>query len=108
MPDLISELNDYQAAAMGVRLESADERYALDGLVGEVGEIFSLLAKARRDGKKDDHELMVKKELGDVLWFIAAIAADNGYTLSDIANSNIAKLYKRKENGTLQGSGDNR
>jgi len=101
-------LNDYQAAAMGVRLDSADDRYALDGLVGEVGELFSLLAKARRDGEKPDHSLLLKKELGDVFWFLAAIATDNGWTLSDIANSNIMKLYKRKANNTLQGSGDYR
>lgn len=102
------EINDYQADAMSLRLESADDLYAQLGLVGEVGELFSLLAKARRDGKKFDHELMLKKELGDILWFIAAVAADNGYTLSDIAYSNLSKLYARKSNNTLQGSGDNR
>lgn len=101
-------LNDYQAAALGVRLEQADERYALDGLVGEVGELFSHLAKARRDGRKPDHEMLIKKELGDILWFVASIAADNGWTLEHIANSNIAKLYNRKQQGTLQGSGDYR
>lgn len=102
------ELNQYQASAMGLRLESADDLYAKFGLVGEVGEIFSLLAKARRDGKKFDHDLMIKKELGDVLWFIAAVAADHGYTLEDIAQCNLDKLYKRRDNNTLQGSGDNR
>lgn len=101
-------LNDYQAAAMAVRLDSADADYALKGLVGEVGELFSLLAKARRDGAKPDHDILIKKELGDILWFVAAIAADNGYTLEHIANSNIVKLYARKENNTLQGSGDYR
>ena len=102
------EINQYQAEAMGLRLESADELYAQLGLVGEVGELFSLLAKARRDGRKYDHELLLKKELGDILWFVAAIAADNGYTLSDIAYSNLSKLHARKSNNTLQGSGDNR
>lgn len=101
-------IDDYQIEAMGLRLESADELYAKFGIVGELGELFSLLAKARRDGMKMDHELMVKKELGDVLWFVAAIAADHGYSLSDIAASNLSKLYARKSNNTLQGSGDNR
>lgn len=101
-------LNDYQVQAMSVRLDSADESYALLGLAGEVGEIYSLAAKAIRDGKKFDYQDNIKKELGDVLWFISAIAADNGYTLEDIAKSNINKLFKRKESGTLQGSGDNR
>jgi NTP pyrophosphatase (non-canonical NTP hydrolase) len=101
-------LNDYQVQAMSVRLESANEAYAVLGLAGEVGEVYSLAAKAIRDGKKLDYQDNLKKELGDVLWFIAAIAADNGYTLEDIARSNIKKLFKRKEDGTLQGSGDNR
>jgi NTP pyrophosphatase (non-canonical NTP hydrolase) len=101
-------LNDYQAAAMSVRLESADAAYAVLGLAGEVGEVYSLAAKAIRDGKKFDYDQNIKKELGDVLWFIAAIAADNGFTLEDVAQSNINKLFKRKEDGTLQGSGDNR
>ena len=101
-------LNDYQVDAMSVRLESADSSYAILGLAGEVGEIYSLAAKAIRDGKKFDYQLNMKKELGDVLWFVAAIAMDNGYTLQDIADANINKLFKRKEDGTLQGSGDNR
>lgn len=101
-------LNDYQVEAMSVRLESADSAYAILGLAGEVGEVYSLAAKAIRDGKKFDYDQNIKKELGDVLWFVAAIAADNGFTLEDIAQSNINKLFKRKEDGTLQGSGDNR
>lgn len=101
-------LDQYQAEAMSFRLESATEQYALLGLSAEVGELHSLVSKAIRDGRKFDYELNIKKELGDVLWNIAAIAADNGYTLSDIGYSNIAKLSSRKSNNTLQGSGDNR
>jgi len=104
----IYSLNDYQAAAVSFRMETADERYALDNLVGEVGELFSLLAKARRDGTKFDHDLKFKKELGDILWHVAAIAADKGWTLEHVANSNIHKLSSRKQNNTLQGSGDDR
>lgn len=101
-------LNDYQTDAMSVRLPSADNAYALLGLAGEVGEVYSLAAKAVRDGPKPDYEENIKKELGDVLWFVAAIAADNGYTLEDIARANIDKLFARKQKGTLQGSGDER
>ena len=101
-------MNEYQVEAMSVRLETADAAYALLGLAGEVGEVYSLAAKAIRDGKRFDYDQNIKKELGDVLWFIAAIAADNGFTLEDVARSNINKLFKRKEEGTLQGSGDNR
>ena len=102
------KLNDYQAEAMSFRLPSATPDYALFNLSGEVGELHSLIAKAIRDGAKFDFELQVKKELGDVLWCLSAVAADYGYTLEDVAQSNINKLGKRKQDGTLTGSGDNR
>lgn len=102
------KLNDYQAEAMGFRLPSATPEYALFNLSGEVGELHSLIAKAIRDGAKFDFELQVKKELGDVLWCLTAVAMDYGYTLEDVAQSNINKLSKRKQDGTITGSGDNR
>ena len=101
-------MNNYQAEALSFRLEEADELYAKFGLVGEIGELFSLLAKARRDGRLPEHDLNVKKELGDALWFIAAVAMDHGYTLEEIGESNLSKLRNRKSNNTLRGSGDNR
>lgn len=102
------KLNEYQDKAMSFRLPSANEAYALFNLAGEVGELFSLVAKAIRDGVKPDFEVNVKKELGDILWCLAAITIDNDFTLEEIAEANIDKLSLRKANGTIQGSGDNR
>ena len=101
-------LDEYQVQASELRLPSATPDYAVLGLVGEVGELFGLMAKAVRDGRKFDHEQNVKKELGDILWFVSAIAEDNGFTLEEIARSNINKLQDRKSRNVLQGSGDNR
>lgn len=101
-------LSDYQHDALSFRMESADEAYALFGLVGEVGELYGYIAKVIRDGEKADHQEYVKKELGDILWFLAAIAHDHGLRLDDIAMANLQKLKGRKERGTIQGSGDNR
>lgn len=106
--DKTYSLNDYQADAMSVRLESANDKYAVLGMVSEAGEVADLFAKAIRDGKKFDFEQNVKKELGDVLWGIAAIAMDNGFTLEDVARTNINKLFSRRDRGVLTGSGDNR
>jgi NTP pyrophosphatase (non-canonical NTP hydrolase) len=100
--------NEYQSEASNVRLPSAGPMYALFGLSGEVGELHSLIAKAIRDGRTYSYDQNIKKELGDVLWFIAAIAADHGFTLEEVAQANINKLKDRKDRGTLQGSGDNR
>lgn len=100
--------NEYQNFCQSVRLHTASPEYCVLNLPGEVGELCSLLAKAIRDGKKFDHEQNIKKELGDVMWSVATIALDNGFTLQDIAEGNINKLTKRKTDNTLQGSGDNR
>lgn len=100
------ELNIYQWDAMKTRLKTADAQYALLNLSGEVGELHSLVAKKIRDGKIDMD--LVKKELGDILWQLAAVAADFGFTLEDVARANLMKLQKRQKNNTLTGSGDNR
>jgi NTP pyrophosphatase (non-canonical NTP hydrolase) len=101
--------NEYQNRAMTFRLPSAQlPTYPLFGLPGEVGELCSLVAKGLRDGRKFDHDQNVKKELGDILWMVAAIAEDHGFTLEDVALGNIFKLTDRKERSVLQGSGDNR
>jgi NTP pyrophosphatase (non-canonical NTP hydrolase) len=101
-------LNGYQHEAMKFRLDTANYDYALKGIVGEMGELFSLLAKATRDGYSFNHDQNVKKELGDILWFLAAISLDHGFTLNDIAEANILKLESRKERNVIKGSGDDR
>jgi len=104
----------YQSAARVTRLPSADESYALLGLSGEVGELHSHIAKYVRDGSADDVaealalQQNVAKELGDILWFVSAIADDFNISLSTIVNMNLQKLIDRKNRGTLGGSGDNR
>lgn len=85
--------------------------YPTLGLVGESGEVAEKLKKIIRDkgGKpteEDKHE--IAKELGDVLWYVANLAAEFGYSLSTIAQMNLEKLHSRKDRGVLQGSGDNR
>ncbi len=104
-------LNEYQHEALSFRMKTADEAYALFGLVGEVGELFSFIAKTIRDepeqtnGEVQDY---VKKELGDILWMLSAVAMDHGLQLEDVAKANIAKLEGRVQRGTITGSGDER
>lgn len=102
------DFNEYQSKCGDTRLPSSTTNYFVINLPGEVGELCSLIAKGIRDGRKFDYDINVKKELGDILYHVAVLAGDHGYTLEDIAISNIQKLSKRKEAGTLQGSGDNR
>lgn len=76
------------------------------GLVGEAGEVAEKVKKNVRDGFIDVDDLM--KELGDVLFYIAALADFFDRDLGPIANDNLDKLYDRKKRGKLQGNGDNR
>ena len=99
-------INQYQYDAMKTRLPTANANYALYNLSGEVGELHSMVAKFIRDGKIDMD--LVKKELGDILWCLAAVAVDYGFTLEDVAQTNLDKLQKRLKRNTLTGSGDNR
>lgn len=55
----------------------------------------------------DIHDGIVK-ELGDTLWYAAALADEIGVELSDVAEANIEKLRSRRERNVLGGSGDNR
>ena len=100
-------LSDYQAAAMSFRLKTADTWYSLVGISGEVGELHSLVAKSIRDETHVDREVF-KKELGDILWFVAALADDCGFGLDEIALANIEKLNSRKSRDKIKGSGDDR
>ena len=104
-------IDEFQQRAWSFQLPaSTNTEYLGLGLAGEVGEVTSLLAKAKRDGAPG--AILVgqnmAKELGDVMWFVAGLATFHGLKLSDIAAGNIAKLQSRKERGVLGGSGDNR
>ncbi len=85
--------------------------YPTLGLSGEAGEVSEKIKKVIRDrGGIIDGETReaIKKELGDVLWYVSQLATELGISLDEIAEKNIEKLYSRMERGKLNGSGDNR
>lgn len=80
-------------------------------LAGEAGEVAEKVGKSLRgDFSLDDPNVKLEllKELGDVLWYVNALANDLGSDLQTVADMNITKLESRKARGVLQGSGDNR
>jgi len=85
--------------------------YPTLGLSGEAGEVAEKIKKVIRDkgGKIDDETReMIKKELGDVLWYVSQLATELCLSLDDIANHNIEKLRSRLERDKIGGSGDTR
>lgn len=81
--------------------------YCALGLNGEAGEVAEKVKKYIRDGGALPRDAL-KRELGDILWYIAAMASELNLTLLDIAQENLAKLQSRKERDKLHGEGDNR
>jgi len=77
------------------------------GLVGEAGEVAEKLKKSIRDYSMFDKDA-VMKELGDVLFYVAALSNFYGGSLQTIAEMNQKKLDDRQLRGVLHGSGDNR
>lgn len=98
--------------------------YPLLKLCGEVGEIHEKLGKHLRDGENAGMGSMINtmmgigfdnefreellKEVGDVLWYLAAISYELDSSLEEVAFKNIDKLQSRKDRGKIKGSGDNR
>ena len=85
--------------------------YPALGLCGEAGEVAEKIKKLHRDSNgvvSYDKRLEIKKELGDVLWYISNLASELGLSLEEVAELNIQKLHDRQSNNKLHGSGDNR
>jgi len=131
---MMNTFDEYQKAASSTAIysENAKVIYPALGLSSEVGEVAEKVEAAVSDTLKmakhagaiagkvkkiirdddgvvdEDRQGEIAKELGDVLWYCAALASDLGLNLGDIARANVEKLASRKERGTLQGDGDNR
>ena len=97
------DLNDYQAA-MGRTYKPNRMMNHILGLCGEAGETAELIKKAHYHDKLYKDETM-KDELGDVLWYLTALAQDHNLTLADIAERNAEKLAARYPNGFVKGGG---
>jgi NTP pyrophosphatase (non-canonical NTP hydrolase) len=94
------EFAEYQKATRatdqrtGVELE--DVAVHLLGLAGEAGSVAAEYKKKLRD--RDAHPMWkarIREEMGDVLWYLSALANKLDLTLEDIARSNLEKTRNR-------------
>ncbi len=107
-------LDEYQSQALStaVYTQWRDQLVCTTlGLNGEAGEVAEKVKKVIRDRAWEftpaDLE-NIKKELGDVLWYLAVLAKTLGLSLEDVAAHNLEKLRNRRERGVIGGSGDHR
>lgn len=109
-------LNEYQEGAMLTRTPETyreDKKiiYPTLGLTGEAGEVSDKVKKVLRDCNGDfDNEKRkaIALEVGDCLWYCAALAKDLGYSLEEIAKMNLDKLADRERRNKIHGEGDER
>lgn len=104
---------EYQQQAVETAVYGAGNviLYPALGLGNEAGEVLGKIKKVLRDNNGVFDEENTKKigdEIGDVLWYMAALCRDLNLNLEDIAIKNIAKLQDRKARNVIHGSGDNR
>ena len=105
--------NEYQQKAMRTNNHEAGEKILASmqagnntgeilnaslGLSGEVGELNDLLKKWIFHEKNIDRE-HIKKEIGDIMWYIALMADALGFELDAIMITNIEKLEARYPEG---------
>ena len=77
------------------------------GLVGEAGEVAEKIKKLLRDNTKVSSDDIIK-ELGDVVFYVTALANYFNSDLTEVLQNNMDKLNSRARRGVIKGSGDNR
>ena len=97
--------------------------YPALGLAGESGELVDKIKKFWRnnfdvshttevweikDALPENQRLEIVKELGDILWYISAMATELEVDLSEVARVNLEKLFDRRDRGVIKSEGDNR
>lgn len=101
----ITTFHEYQALALALRTagEGVTEyhmTHAIMGLSSEVGELASDIKSSLFYGTAMNKENM-KKEIGDILWYLSLAAYAVGTTLEEVATLNIDKLKKRYPDGVF-------
>lgn len=99
--------NEYQNLAARTLIDGPDAEYTPQeimlvwnalGVAGEAGEIADAIKKSvfhRHILDKDK----LREEIGDCLWYVAAICTKLGFSLDEVMEQNIEKLKRRYPEG---------
>ena len=99
--------NEYQKLASRTLIEKPDFEisdkdvmisWSAIGLAGEAGEVADLVKKGIYHQQGIDKGKM-KKELGDVLWYLSALCTEFDFTLEEVMQHNVDKLKARFPEG---------
>lgn len=104
-------IEEYQAFTPTTFIVPEDRAilYLETGLAAEVGEYLGHVAKfARGDFGADVLNSRIRKELGDIMYFITQLCNVFEWDLRDILQENKDKLEKRMRDNKIQGDGDDR
>ena len=96
MQSPIMDMGYYQQEAVKTAIYTDPIIYPALGLGNEAGEVQGKVKKMLRDGtfNKD----AIAAEIGDVLWYIAALCRDLEIDMAEVALKNLSKLKRdRKE-----------
>ncbi|MEZ4180163.1 MAG: nucleoside triphosphate pyrophosphohydrolase family protein [Candidatus Doudnabacteria bacterium] len=106
--------DEYQAISAKTAVYPPDDKalyYLGLGVTGEAGEVAEKLKKLMRnhDGQMTEEMRQdLKKEIGDVLWYLSQLTKELDFKFSEVAQANIDKLQDRKVRGVIKSAGDNR
>lgn len=104
---MINNISDYQELAARTLIDAPnfeipDNHIMLAwnalGLAGEAGEVADTIKKAVFHQHGFD-TAVIAKELGDVLWYVAALCTNLDINMAAVMNENIEKLKKRYPDG---------
>ncbi len=85
--------------------------YPTLGLTNEAGELAGKVKKIFRDKQgriSDADREALKRELGDVLWYLTQICTQLDLSLADVAAANVEKVLSRQRRGKIGGDGEYR
>ncbi len=95
-------IDEYQKLAMRTLNPELSKKDVLIngvmGLCGESGEVIDIVKRWLAQGHELDREKL-KKELGDVAWYLAETAYALDIPLEEVLQGNIDKLKKRYPEG---------